>query len=183
MAQVSDSEIRVRVVVRRAGLEDILMVLADSHSIGRVRQQIGEAQLPLVHVPTGTLVGDEMLLHQLADRDGQVLLEMIMAGEDERPKAGGEYAERPKAGGEYAERPKAGAAATSDNPSPSFGQRVMNFFGFIGILATVVIIGYAARLYMKWKGAQKTEAVAAVQSAPAAPAAVVVPAAPAAPAK
>jgi hypothetical protein len=173
MAQVSDSEIRVRVVVRRAGLEDILMVLADSHSIGRVRQQIGEAQLPLVHVPTGTLVGDEMLLHQLADRDGQVLLEMIMAGEDERPKAGGEYAERPKAG----------AAATSDNPSPSFGQRVMNFFGFIGILATVVIIGYAARLYMKWKGAQKTEAVAAVQSAPAAPAAVVVPAAPAAPAK
>jgi hypothetical protein len=155
--------IQVRVIVRRAGLEDLVMVLPDAMSIASVRQQIGQSELPLVHVPTGTLVENDMQLHQLADTRGEVLLELLMSDE---VKAGA-------------------AAADSSGSKRGFGQTIVGALTWIGAITVVVIIIYAVRLYTKWSASRKTMVVGVPADAqsPAAAAAAPAAAAPAAAAK
>jgi len=148
--------IQVRVIVRRAGLEDLVMVLSDAMSIASVRQQIGQSELALVHVPTGTLVENDMQLHQLADTRGEVLLELLMS--DGEVKAGA-------------------TAAESSGSKRGFGQTMLGALTWIGAITVVVIIIYAVRLYTKWSASRKAMVVAVPAAAPSPAAAAAAPAA------
>jgi len=140
--------VQVKVVVRRAGLEDLVMVLPDSATMARVRIELGESELPLVHVPSATLVAPDMLLRQLADDKGEVLLEMLPEGAI-----------------------KAGAAATAGGDAKDKQTIFQRIGTAIFVIGLVTVLYGAWRLYQKyqaWKNGAKTEAVATQPGPPAA---------------